>query len=318
VAAIALIDVASPAALLASGAAAGVALVLRPPLALALFVLVPAVVIARRAPERRDIARGLAWLALAGTPLLALAYAAHLAGHDNLFSEYWHAQVLASLTGTRSDGDGSHWAVLNGMMRTFWPALPLLVAALYFVVTRQLWRQRFVSFLLLWTVAVLGGLSLGKRHLPYHAWVAYPAMLLLCGLALEHLASQKRVAAHLAKLRWLGPSLVVVGIAFTVAFPVLNRRSLCDTERAAPLIAALPNACAAIAVLSETGPYWNAANTVVDHLGRDVVFVTPQSLLAQPHCVQVVVAPKALAVWPGARPLLLGKRVSFYALDATP
>lgn len=311
VAAIALVDVAAPAALCASALATGVALLLRPPLALALFVLVPAVVLARRSLQRADITRLIAWGALAAACPLGLALAAHLAGHDNLWPAYWHAQVLASLSGARTDGDGSHLAVLNGLLHTFWPGLALLVPALFLVARDKLWRDRFVAFLLLWTVAVLGGLSLGKRHLPYHAWIAYPPLLLLCGLFAERVLA--RVPTKLQQqLAW---ALVGCAGVFAVTFPLLNRRSQCDTDRVAPLIAALPNSCAVIDVLAAS-PHWNAANTVVDHLDRDVAFITPQTQLSPAPCAQVVMAPKTVAAPAGARALLLGKRFSFYVLDA--
>lgn len=307
-----------PAEFVGAGLAAGAAALFRPPIALALFALVPLSVLAhRRAAKERawkgraDFTGLVVFLAAAGLLPCALWLASRAAGHADLWQRYLLGQVWDSLTGARDDGNPSHWAPWVGLARTFWPGLPLALAGLWATFRS---REPWPLFGLVWALCIPVGLSLGRRHLPYHAWAAYPGLILLAGSGAELL-----VAKLPERLRRLGPWLgLSAALAFAIAFPFVRGPSRCDLLRAKPLLASARGLCSRAFVVAQGGPYWKVGHAVVDHLGFDVVFAKPDDPAGEAGCDRLVVQPVGLSPPPDSTALLLGNELSLFRVRSGP
>lgn len=297
--------------LVLSGLWAGLPLVIRTPVALALFALIPAIVLVERRRlavpllRRADVFGGVVFLASAAVLPLAFHLADVRYGDGDWFSRYVGAQVLPSLAGARPDGDGTHFGPLRFLFHRFWPGLPLLAVALVGVR-----RKAFPGFLAWWMFVVIAGLSLGKRHQAHHIWPAFLPALVLAGEALASILRR-------FESRW--PAIVVrmplvLGVA-AAAFATLLPFALppCDVQRLAAKIDRT-RLCEVAIVATESGaPDWPLANRLVDHLAVDVVFSSAAVLpVAKGDCMQLVAQSRDLPAQGDHRLLLLGERYSFF------
>lgn len=313
-----LADSASPVRTLLSALSAGLVLLLRMPMGLALMALVPALLAVQRLREGRslgwrDAARALAF----AVTVLLLPLAFHLAdvlwGAGQAWPGYLKAQVFASLTGARADGRPSHLAPVLSLISRFWPGLPFLVLGGVLAVRQRVAREPFVAFLFLWAAVIIGGLSLGRRHIPHHSWPAWPTLILLAGIGLVWL--RDRGGERLA--RWSRPAqgaLFAGAGAFAVWAAVVHAPSRCDVLQASQRLR-LQEYCPRVAVASrDANPNWWVGNKVVEHLGRDILFFGPTDGPEPGACPQLIAAPASIAPGEGWRLLQEGRDVRFYVL----
>jgi hypothetical protein len=276
---------------LASAMAFGGALLWRPPFALALLVVLPVARWAMTGKARSGLGFVSVVAFLGVLAPLGLHLAAVRAGHPDLWTRYLTGQVMASLTGSRSDGGSSHLAPLMGLARTFWPALPFAVFGVWRFVRRAAERTPWAWVNTVWAVSVVAGLSLGRRHLPSHTWMAYPALFFFAGrglLALAAALEKRRPTAF----RWLPRAILVTATVFAVVFPLRNGRGRCDVLTAGARLSESPwherTLCPRVAVLGGEKPEWMLAQTVVEHWRRDVDLVESRTLTPLPGCWRLV------------------------------
>ncbi|MFM2152828.1 MAG: hypothetical protein RL199_1263 [Pseudomonadota bacterium] len=276
-----------------SALAFGAALLWRPPFALALLVVLPAARWALTGRLRGALGFVAVAAALGALAPLGLHVAAVRAGHPDLWQRYFTGQVLASLTGTRSDGGSSHLAPLMGLWRTFWPALPFALAGVWRFVRRASERTPWAWMNVVWAASVVVGLSLGRRHLPSHTWMAYPALFFFGGRGLFSFTTWLE-AFQPGVPRVLPRVVLATGVVFAVAFPLASGRGRCDVLAAGARLSQSPwrerTLCPRVAVLGGEKPEWMLAQTVVDHWRLDVDLVEPSGLVPSPGCWRLVAA----------------------------
>lgn len=179
--------------LLATAAAALAALVKGP------FGLIPlaCAACARSIADRdpRFFLRGAAATLIAAAPA-ALFVAL---GDPSWRGGYLHGQLLASATGSRSDGSTTWWGALASIAGRFWPGLPFALLAAF--------ERRHRTLALTCALLVLA-LSLPVRKVWNHELVAYPFLALLAGRWLQPWLQ-----------RWprLVPTLAAVAAVFAVS-----------------------------------------------------------------------------------------------------
>ncbi|MDP3500756.1 MAG: hypothetical protein Q8S33_10500 [Myxococcales bacterium] len=138
---------------------------------------------------------------------------------------YGRGQVLASLTGARSDGDGARFFTVGKVFEMFWPGLALIACILPGLKRRLVGESSALHRRALWVaglavVILLVGLSLPARKVAHHAFVSFPLMALLSGVvlgpALERLIARRSarpVALVLAALGVFGLVAGPLGVA---------------------------------------------------------------------------------------------------------
>jgi len=314
----------SPAAALASGLLAGLGSLFRAPPSLALLVLVPALaLVQRRAEGRRVAAKDLkagAFFLLAFALPLALFHLAdsHLSKGDAL-QRYLHSQVLPSLRGTRTDGQGSHWAPIRSVIGRFWPGLPLCIAAAVFAVRRPRGVPSFVRYCAASAVAVVLGFSLGRRHVASHLWPAYLALFVIAGWGWARIVDliASRLETRRLPARALLPLAGLVSAALMSAALIAFTPS-CDVWAARGAVVD-PEQCQAIVIASaDDSRDWFTAHRVVDHTGRDISFapgfMVPEDSRDRAGCRSVAFTATGNPVPPSWILLRKGHELSLYQL----
>ncbi|MFO0598548.1 MAG: glycosyltransferase family 39 protein [Myxococcaceae bacterium] len=177
---------------------------------------------------------------------------------DSWLDGYLRAQLLASATGARVDGETAWWFPFWAVGALFWPWLPLSVLAL--------WLGRKQPFLAAWSLAVLVALALAGRKLPHHVLLAFPVLALLAASSLEHLPRLLRDG--------------LLGLCFLIgpAATWLNpppRAAVCTTL--ADTFRALPAGTRVAVVADPAGRHWRELATLArDYRLRPLLIATPE------------------------------------------
>jgi 4-amino-4-deoxy-L-arabinose transferase-like glycosyltransferase len=183
-----------PPLLLFATAAAGAALLPRPRFVLAAFCAAIAVlikgpfglvplascVLARALVERSPgvFAKGAAAAAAAALPTAALLLWDRFAGSGTWWTGYFQAQLAASATAKRADGVAAWWFPLRVVAGRFWPGMALIPLALW-----RARQDRTVRVLTLASAVSVALLTLPHRKWGNHAYVVFPLLAVLCGVA---------------------------------------------------------------------------------------------------------------------------------------
>ncbi|BDG08753.1 ArnT family glycosyltransferase [Anaeromyxobacter paludicola] len=215
------------------------------------------------AGRREALRSGRAWaLVLAGVllPIAAFAAADRVATGGAYLQGYLHDQLLASITGRRTDGRG-HLQLLSDLLGRGLPIVALAPLAL-------LRERRGRLGLLLWAALVLGAFSAAARSFWWYFLPALPPLALLAGAALDDLLV-KLGRAPLAEA--LLPRLAALaGIALLAALPLRLAAPTVRPCRFGALAAragALPPPGASLGLVPVDYP--NQA-LLAEHTGRDV------------------------------------------------
>lgn len=253
---------------------AGLACAIKGPFGLVLPVAATAIR-AIRDRDARWLVFGGAATALATLPTFAFLI---LTTDATWRSGYVDQQLLASATGTRSDGERSPLFPAVAVALHFWPWLPLLAVAV--------WKARVDPLLrtvLGWALVVLLVLAIPSRKLWHHTLLVFP----LLSLAIARIVPQVRS-------RLLPFALVVVGTAtvFTLRW-VQPPRAVSCLEFSPSFSADQPVAV----IRSESLPFWRELAV----LSRDV---RARPWLASdfgdvPKTVELALAPDSLEPPPG-------------------
>lgn len=160
------------------------------------------------------IGAGLA-IALAVAPVVGF-----VALSPDWLEAYGRGQVLASLTGARSDGDSGRFFTVVKVFESFWPGLALIACLLPGPTRRLVGPSSPEHRRALWlaggaVVVLLFGLSLPARKVAHHAFVAFPLMAVLSGVvlgpAIERLIARRSARPVALVLAALGVSGLVAG-----------------------------------------------------------------------------------------------------------
>lgn len=148
--------------------------------------------------------------------------AAFVALSPDWLEAYGRSQVLASLTGARSDGDGARFFTVGKVFEMFWPGLALIACILPGLKRRFVGEPSALHRRALWVagmavVILLVGLSLPARKVAHHAFVSFPLMALLSGVVLG--PALERLMARRAP-RPVALVLVALGVSGLVAGPL--------------------------------------------------------------------------------------------------
>jgi hypothetical protein len=301
----------------ASALCVGGAMLLRPPMALSLFLLVPASALAHRSwqpgrlVERADGPRLLLFVFSALLPPLSLHLADLAWGPGDTWAQYLHNQVLTSLTGARQDGAPSHLAPLRFLTTRFWPGFPFAALGLaLFFRQRALRNSRFLWLCALWVAAIIGGLSLGKRHVGHHIWSAYPPLFLFAGLGLSQLSNWLRLGpareqrAATAMAATCGTLALFLPRIYKPSEPFLAARAISrQEERICPTIKITTPSLA-----------WRLTIPIAHHFQSDVAFVSMDEVQSRRDCLQVAAAAPRAEVPTNWRLLHRSGQVSFFAV----
>jgi len=244
--------------LLLAGILCGLGVIFRGPVALALLPIVWLAL-----SEKRAALVAMYLIGFAGVVAMLFVLADRAGALENI-TRYWDLQVLASLRGSRTDGEGSHLGPLKGLLMTCWPAMALIPLLL---VPRFRAGAR-LSFFALTALFYLVGLSLGARHVPNHMWPAYPALLTLAAVP------GSRLLAWMPRLRGLPYVAAIVAVVLALT----KTSASCD-------IAAIDRAtvCNPVFVDMAGGDkQWQRIQVVAHHLQRDVTF--DPAAVGRGHC----------------------------------
>lgn len=200
--------------ILLSGVPLGLALLTKPLVGL---VIVPIIALWLLWSGR---ARWLAWLG--GAVLAALAVAApwHIA-MEVRFPGQFLAHYFGAQSAARALGDGFEsqpwWYYGRLLLETYWPWLPLCALGVWTVLLLRgplSARERSLGVLaIVWTIAWLVGLSAFGGKSGRYAVVLYPALAILCALALSGRWPRWAIIGRRALTRWAAPAVLIVGIA---------------------------------------------------------------------------------------------------------
>ncbi len=160
----------------AAGCAAAAVLIKGP------FGLVPLIscVAARALIEGspRFFARGAAASVGATLPAAVFLLWDRWAGTGTWWNGYFEAQLAASAAGTRSDGIAAWWFPLAVVAGRFWPGMALVPLAVW-----RARRDQGLRVLAVASVLSLALLTLPHRKWGNHAYVVFPLLAVLCGVA---------------------------------------------------------------------------------------------------------------------------------------
>jgi len=220
------------------------------------------------------------WLIVAAA---ALAPAALFLGYDRVahagafWDGYVHGQLLASLSGRRTDGFG-HLHLLRDLWNRGLPIVPLALVSL--------WRARGPRLgLVLWGALIVLAFSTASRAFWWYFLPALPPLALAAGAALDDLAAWAR-QERLAE-RTLPAIALAVGLALLALLPTRLARLQARPCRFGTLPAraeALAPADATLGLVSRPRD-WSGQALLAEHTARDVVVA--EELAALPERVGV-------------------------------
>jgi 4-amino-4-deoxy-L-arabinose transferase-like glycosyltransferase len=198
-----------------SGLCAALAALIKGPFGLVLLV---AVCCAQACSSRevRWLKCGALTTTLAALPVIAFLLLERARGND-WWSGYVQAQLLASATGSRTDGNPSPLFPLLSIAARFWPWLPV---AMWGAVKA---RPRV---LVVWLLITVLALCLPSRKLWHHVLIAFPALSLTAGLALAPWVERFRNASLPAA------AAIVVAAVGVVALEPRGRAVSCSAFQA--------------------------------------------------------------------------------------
>jgi 4-amino-4-deoxy-L-arabinose transferase-like glycosyltransferase len=241
---------------------------------------VAAALLLHAAGRREALSSPRAWLVVA---VAALAPAALFVAYDQLahggafWDAYVHGQLLASLSGRRSDGFG-HLHLVRDLWNRGLPIVPLALASL--------WRARGARLgLVLWGALVVLAFSAASRAFWWYFLPALPPLALAAGAALDDLAGWAR-QERLAE-RVLPAVALALGLALLALLPVRLARLQARPCRYGSLpvrAEALTPADATLGLVSRPRD-WSGQALLAEHTARDVVVA--EELAALPERVVV-------------------------------
>lgn len=210
--------------------------------------------------------------------------------HGGTFFEgYVQAQLLASLTGARTDGSTFLLFPFLSVAARFEPFFLLALLGGAWALGRgrseepsdvaeQRRDARFVAWLVL---AALGALCLPSRKIWNHALPVYPFLALLAGAGWAHLASQARWASWTGRVRTWG-TLAVAAVAVVAAGGALVRGGRWGRCAVPPEVAGAVAGRDAASVTVGKGPrQWNQLATLASEYGqRPWLAGSPEEVLA--------------------------------------
>lgn len=249
------------------------------------------------ASGRREALRSpRAWLLVAAA---ALAPAALFLGYDRalqggaFWDGYVHGQLLASVSGRRTDGFG-HLHLLRDLWTRTLPILPLALLSL--------WRERRARLgLLLWAALVIGAFSAASRAFWWYWLPALPPLALAAGAALDDLARWARQEGRVE--RALPALALALGLALLALLPLRLARlqaKPCRFGTLAARAAALAPPGATVGLVSRPRD-WSSQAILAEHTARDVVVA--EELGALPGRVVVALTLGDVGAPGGWRPL---------------
>ncbi len=220
------------------------------------FGLVPLVgAIVARALIDRDF-RWLFWGA-AATVVAVLPVLGFLLHERALQSDWWsgyvEAQILASATGARTDGNSSPLYPLESIGARFWPWLPFVALGLWGA-TRSGVGKKNTRLVVVWLLLCTFALMLPSRKLWHHVLILFPALALVAALGLRPLVDRHRLTSLVVA------AVVAIGTLGFVAVGHRGRTVAC-TDFAAELNTLAPNAVVIVGV-TEQKSHWREIGVV--------------------------------------------------------
>ncbi|HZA14130.1 MAG TPA: hypothetical protein VE618_06525, partial [Myxococcaceae bacterium] len=122
-------------------------------------------------------------MAASTIPLVGFLVWSRSFGDRSWWDGYVMAQLWASASGGRTDGNFAPWFPLATLAGRFWPGLPLAGLGAWMAVRGKTERRRELRLVAVAAAIVIAGLCVPTRKLWSHALVAYPLLALLAGVA---------------------------------------------------------------------------------------------------------------------------------------
>jgi 4-amino-4-deoxy-L-arabinose transferase-like glycosyltransferase len=222
------------------------------------FGLVPLVgaAIARAVMERdwKWLPWGAAATLLATVPVIGFLLHERSIGSD-WWSGYVEAQLLASATGARTDGESAWWFPLASIGARFWPWLPLVAVGLW-----RARRERTARLTLIWLVLSVLALMLPSRKLWHHVLIAFPALVLTASTSFPLPSRGEGQGEGSNKRLTLITAVITLGTLAFVAFGHRGRTVACTDF--APELAAQPANAVVIVGVTEQKSHWREIGVV--------------------------------------------------------
>jgi 4-amino-4-deoxy-L-arabinose transferase-like glycosyltransferase len=172
--------------------------------------------LAYRHPQRA--LAGLAAVLVAATPLASFLWADHALGGGSWWHGYLEQQLYASATGRRTDGVLAWYYPFMAVLGRFWPGFVLVLVGAYRAV-RAAFRSPADGPILalgLNALFLLAGLCLPARKVWNHELLAFPALALLSGAAVEPRLSAW-IEARGLRLRVISAGLGLLALTMVIA-----------------------------------------------------------------------------------------------------
>jgi hypothetical protein len=179
--------------------------------------------------------------ALLGAIAIAILAAAPVALLLLVRTDWWHgfgeAQLLASASGARADGQAGALRPLAYVVNRFWPGLPLVALGLACAVG---WPKRApdssakaARLFAIASAAVLVALALPSRKLWHHTLVVYPLLAMLAGAGLGPWLSRKlATASRVRAATWALAAVLAIAGAYSLSgLGVQNLKRPCLVSR---------------------------------------------------------------------------------------
>lgn len=215
-----------------------------------------AAALARTLVDRRGT-----WLIWAGSAIAvgSVPFAVFLwrawATQSDWWSGYVEAQLLASATGARTDGETGAWVPWMSVVTRFWPWLPAAGLGLFALDVRN--SPRPTRLFTAWAGVTLLVLMLPSRKLWHHVLVVFPALALLAAGALRPWFERRGT--------YFTPALVIAGVlGALVTGTVARPRAVSCSEFASAL--QLPAGTPVVVGTSDVSSHWKEVAVLAKEL----------------------------------------------------